>query len=65
MSGELHFPMTALWFAAIGVGLALGLSWFWRTGEARVAVLPPVNILDTRMAEVPDRTVWLFVELEP
>lgn len=61
MSGRVHFWMTALWSAAIGVGLAFGLSWLWQAGKAESESRPPATVLETRLGGVSGRTVWLEI----
>ena len=61
MSGRFHFIMTAVWSAAIGVGLALVFSWLWQTEQEESANRAPVDVLETRLAEVTDRVVWIEI----
>jgi hypothetical protein len=59
MSGRLNFWMTAIWSAVLGVGLALAVSWFWKSEQADAAAHLPVDVLETRLADSRGRTVWI------
>lgn len=61
MTGRFHFMMTAIWSAAVGVGLVLILSWLWQTEQAESANRAPVDVLETRLADVRDRVIWVEV----
>lgn len=59
MRAQVHFWMTALWAASVGAGVVLILSWLWQRQQADSAGRPPVDIIETRLAETSGRTIWL------